>query len=860
MNRNNRSGGIKFRELDYSHNTTSIDEVKKNDLRSKEDVLKLFAVSHDVPVKEGNCENVIITDDIPDSTGAKVIDEPNAQVLKIVTQPKSEKENVIKELGVQSNTVDSCAVKTVSNKRIYNVMIGKISTRKHKVWDSDGFLEVTDKRAVLKDENGKVLGSITVKPDTIEEGSRLCMGGKEIEIVDQASSQDVQSSQSCNQKKETTEPPQKKTKLSKNFVPVKSGCKLNFNYEPLIMPNPPVDLDQDTEQKLHEVSVDGCLCSVLRPHQREGITFLYKCIMGMNNPNYKGAILADEMGLGKTLQCIALIWTLLKKGPYNGGKPVLKRVIITAPASLCGNWNKEFKRWLGSIKISPYVVDSKQKVKDFTKTPRARVMIISYEMFLRNVDDVNSLNFDLLICDEGHRLKNSEVKLIKSLNQLSCRRRILLTGTPVQNDLQEFYTLANFVNPGIFGSFSEYKAYYEQAIVKSQFTTTEEEEVSEGQARAKELYERSRSFIIRRTNHLINQYLPQKHELVVFCRPTLEQKNLYSLVTDYWFNRAFIEGNANPLAVITVLKKICNHPFLFTSEKGNILDEVLPSIPTNLSAINNSTLYSSKFEMVKAVFQDLKQTQEKIVVVSYFTQTLDLLERVCHAESLQFCRLDGNTATKARTKIVDNFNSKDNSNCRVFLLSAKAGGVGLNLVGASRLILFDSDWNPANDLQALARIWREGQKRSTYLYRFLTTGTIEEKIYQRQISKTGLSEAVVDATYGESSLKLSKSELKDLFTLDTQTFSVTHDLMGCDCFESDLEENLSEEEVDKGSSESRNCQFDLKRKRPQQQVSINQLLSWQHYKQPIPEDLLKDLMLHQVRDIITFIFKNTLEK
>lgn len=244
----------------------------------------------------------------------------------------------------------------------------------------------------------------------------------------------------------------------------------------------------------------------------------------------------------------------------------------------------------------------------------------------------------------------------------------MLSGTPVQNDLQEFYTLANFVNPGILGSFSEYKTHYEQSIVRSYSPTADEEDVLTGQERAKELHERSKAFILRRTNYLINQYLPQKHELVVFCKPTSEQNNLYSLITDYWFNRSVISANVIPLAVITALKKVCNHPFLFTSEKSTILDEILPSTPTNLSAINSSFSYSSKFKIVQAIFQSLKKTQEKVVVVSYFTQTLDLLEKICSSEGIVFCRLDGSTPAASRSKIVDKFNAKDNIACRKFYL------------------------------------------------------------------------------------------------------------------------------------------------------------------------------------------------
>lgn len=252
------------------------------------------------------------------------------------------------------------------------------------------------------------------------------------------------------------------------------------------------------------------------------------------------------------------------------------------------------------------------------------------------------------------------------LNQLTCRRRILLTGTPVQNDLQELYTLIDFVNPEILESSNYFRKHYENPIVASQKSDASEEIISLGRERAEELHEKTKVFILRRTNDLINKYLPTKHELVVFCRLSPQQTEVYTAVTNLMIEKEMLKTNVMPLAIITALKKICNHPNLFMIEKSNLMDE-LKSTGFCDSKKYESFDYSVKMKVVRALLQELKNTSENVVLVSYFTQTLDLLEKLCNSEGLSSCRLDGQTATTGRTKIVDKFNSKGNTTRMFFL-------------------------------------------------------------------------------------------------------------------------------------------------------------------------------------------------
>lgn len=245
----------------------------------------------------------------------------------------------------------------------------------------------------------------------------------------------------------------------------------------------------------------------------------------------------------------------------------------------------------------------------------------------------------------------------------------MLTGTPIQNDLKEFYTLVDFVNPGILGSPLEYKNYYEDPIVASQCPNADENALSLGSERATELHERTKSFILRRTQNTINKYLPHKYEMVLFCPLTNEQKDLYSLVTDAWFNKVCLQDKSHThLSIIIALKKICNHLNLFINDKENALRETLSKTICTMQVKqdNNFTKYCGKVTILQVLMRNLKKTDEKLVLVSYYTQTLDLFETICNIEGLKFLRLDGTISSSARSKVIEQFNTRSDNSSKFY--------------------------------------------------------------------------------------------------------------------------------------------------------------------------------------------------
>ncbi|XP_027912240.1 protein CHROMATIN REMODELING 25 [Vigna unguiculata] len=642
------------------------------------------------------------------------------------------------------------------------------------------------------------------------------------------------------------------------------------------------------------ITVDPLLVRYLRPHQREGVQFMFDCVSGLcTTPNIHGCILADDMGLGKTLQSITLLYTLLCQG--FDGKPLVRKSIIVTPTSLVSNWEAEIKKWVGErVRLVALCESAREDVISaidcFTSPERnLQVLIVSYETFRMHCSKFSSSDScDLLICDEAHRLKNDQTITNRALAALPCKRRILLSGTPLQNDLEEFFAMVNFTNPGILGSIAHFRRYYEAPIICGREPAATVEEKKIGAERSAELSVNVNRFILRRTNALLSNHLPPKIVEVVCCKLTPLQSDLYKhFIQSKNVKRAITEElkQSKILAYITALKKLCNHPKLIydTIKSGSPgtsgFEECIRFFPPEMLSGRSGSWtgghgawveLSGKMHVLARLLAHLRhRTNDRIVLVSNYTQTLDLFGQLCRERRYPHLRLDGSTSISKRQKLVNCFNdlSKDEF---VFLLSSKAGGCGLNLIGGNRLVLFDPDWNPANDKQAAARVWRDGQKKRVYIYRFLSAGTIEEKVYQRQMSKEGLQKVIqqeqTDSFVSQGNF-LSTEDLRDLFTFHENIKSEIHEKMQCSRCEThggpqstdaqSTADNESGEETSDigGFAEIAGCLQNLKRSEMQVGSPLEEDLgSWGHHFLPnsVPDAILQA----SAGDEVTFVFTN----
>ncbi len=500
--------------------------------------------------------------------------------------------------------------------------------------------------------------------------------------------------------------------------------------------------------------------------------------------------MADEMGLGKTLQCIALMWTLLRQSPI-ANKSTIDKCIIVCPSSLVRNWANELVKWLGTAAPRTFALDGKLGRKEVEQAVKrwcdasgravtTPVMIVSYETLRSLTDNIGDTEVGLLLCDEGHRLKNGDSLTFQALSQIKVKRRVILSGTPIQNDLSEYFSLLNFANPELLGTRLEFRKNFEIKILRGRDADATPSEQAESNKKLQELSALVSRFIIRRTNDLLSKYLPVKYEHVVFCKMAPFQRKLYQLFLNSSECKNYLRGKgSSALTAINILKKLCNHPDLLQlPEDIDGSQNIFPDGYTPRDRRDLHLEFSGKMAVLERFLRTIRQTTtDKVVLISNYTQTLDFFERIMRNNRWGHFRLDGTMNPTKRQKLVDQFNDPEGAEF-VFLLSSKAGGCGLNLIGANRLVLFDPDWNPASDQQALARVWRDGQKKSCFVYRFIGTGSIEEKILQRQSHKQTLSSCVVDDAQ-DAARHFSGDNLRELFLLKNNTLCDTHDTYKC---------------------------------------------------------------------------------
>ncbi|EAN96409.1 putative DNA repair and recombination protein RAD54 [Trypanosoma cruzi] len=622
------------------------------------------------------------------------------------------------------------------------------------------------------------------------------------------------------------------------------------------------DYKRDANGRLQvSVVVDPVIGDKLRPHQRAGVRFLFDCITGERMPGYHGAILADEMGLGKTIQTVATIYTCLRQGKH--GVPTARKCLVVTPSSLVKNWCNEFDKWLGEGAVKYFSISESTPKGDRIISRfdgEGDVLVISYDQLRKYIARISTLrSVELVVCDEGHRLKNAEVKTTKAVDMLPTRNRIILSGTPIQNDLSEFHAMVGFVNPGILGSRDVFARVFEEPVMQGRDPDCPEHLRSLGSDRAHYLSNLTQRFILRRTQSINESYLPPKVDVTVFVRLGELQSVAYEKLSD------LVESSScPPLVLISALRKLCNHMDLFyeavlNSSKEEVREgRGLPKsvLPKGYKSGTLSEAAGGKMHFVSLMLDELRNNgdRDKLVIVSNFTQTLDVIANMCRQKRISFFQLDGSMPVKRRQEVVDRFNVPESQEI-VFLLSSKAGGVGLNLIGANRLILFDPDWNPANDAQAMGRVWRDGQKKRVFIYRLLSAGSIEEKIYQRQVSKQGLSANVVDMK-SDSKQHFTLEELRSLFCYRKDTRSDTHDLLHCTNCEAVVKLLASSSS---GAGKAKELSAPMKFRRVGEKKSgprMDELRGWRHFArcEEFPLDKVVRAISSRAPGLCSFIF------
>ena len=441
-------------------------------------------------------------------------------------------------------------------------------------------------------------------------------------------------------------------------------------------------------------------------------------------------ILADEMGLGKTIQSIAFLAYLKQFQKKNG------YFLVVVPKSTMPNWSRECKLWcprLNVVVLNP-VKEEREETLELIGQHKFEVVITSYEGVNICINKLRKIKWEVLIIDEAHRIKNENALLSKNVRLFQSKFRLLVTGTPLQNNLHELWSLLNFLLPDIFSSSSDFDEWFNMSGGDNKDNKNKDgdvelmEDTEDKNAEiVQQLHKILKPFLLRRTKSEVEKTLPPKKEIHIKVGLTELQKDIYkNLLT-----RSLLQTESKTIYknIIMQLRKACNHPYLFEGIEK-------PNPPPN-----HLVIYSSKMRILDKLCTKL-YGKSQILIFSQMTRMLDILEDYCNERHYEYCRIDGETSLEARERMISEFTQK-NSSKFIFLLSTRAGGLGLNLMTSDTVILYDSDWNPQVDLQAMDRVHRIGQTKPVLIYRLLCENTIEEKILERQAMRLKLDSLVI---------------------------------------------------------------------------------------------------------------------
>ncbi|XP_014214280.1 chromodomain-helicase-DNA-binding protein Mi-2 homolog isoform X2 [Copidosoma floridanum] len=519
---------------------------------------------------------------------------------------------------------------------------------------------------------------------------------------------------------------------------------------------PTTDLKKKYERQPDYLDMTGMQ---LHPYQLEGLNWLrYSWGQGIDT------ILADEMGLGKTIQTITFLYSLYKEGHCKG--PFL----VSVPLSTIINWEREFETWAPDFYCVTYVGDKDSRMvirenelsfeegavrggrasKIRSSSIKFNVLLTSYELVSIDSACLGSIDWAVLVVDEAHRLKSNQSKFFRLLASYNIAYKLLLTGTPLQNNLEELFHLLNFLCRDKFNDL---------AAFQNEFADISKED------QVKKLHEMLGPHMLRRLKADVLKNMPSKSEFIVRVELSPMQKKYYKYILTRNFEALNPKGGGQQVSLLNImmdLKKCCNHPYLFPAAS-----QEAPTGPNGNYESSALIKAAGKLVLLSRMLKKLRDDGHRVLIFSQMTKMLDLLEDYLEGEGYKYERIDGNITGTQRQEAIDRFNAPGAQQF-VFLLSTRAGGLGINLATADTVIIYDSDWNPHNDIQAFSRAHRIGQANKVMIYRFVTRNSVEERVTQVAKRKMMLTHLVVRPGMGGKGANFSKQELDDILRFGTE--------------------------------------------------------------------------------------------